>query len=402
MRFWTSVLGILLILPASIAAQGAPGAGSACDLHARAAGQAGPGCARAWFDANLRLNQIQLVGTAESYKLRPSAAMLGLIRMGSADDAKALDFTEPPIADQLNLGARSLEFDVAYDPKGGLYAHPAGAMMAMELVSDNYIRDMARPGFKVIHILDIDFNSSCMTLANCLDVVVRWSRTHPAHLPIVIALRTNDDKTPMPGATHPQKFDAAAFDALDAAIRSVFRWDELITPDAVQGDAPSLRDAVRTRGWPSLAASRGKVLFLLEDSKEKTALYRGARRSLERRVMFISTDENSPAAAFVTVEDPVKAAGAITDAVKAGFMVHTYADADTKEARANNPARRDKAFASGAQVISSDFLLADPAIGKYQVRLPKGHAGQCDLLLSPERCDGLDVETGRDSGPGEP
>ncbi len=402
MRFWTSVLGILLILPASIAAQGAPGAGSACDLHAREAGQAGPGCARAWFDANLRLNQIQLVGTAESYKLRPSAAMLGLIRMGSADDAKALDFTEPPIADQLNLGARSLEFDVAYDPKGGLYAHPAGAMMAMELVSDNYIRDMAQPGFKVIHILDIDFNSSCMTLANCLDVVARWSRTHPAHLPIVIALRTNDDKTPMPGATHPQKFDAAAFDALDAAIRRVFRWDELITPDAVQGDAPSLRDAVRTRGWPNLAASRGKVLFLLEDSKEKTALYRGARRSLERRVMFISTDENSPAAAFVTVEDPVKAAGAITDAVKAGFMVHTYADADTKEARANNPARRDKAFASGAQVISSDFLLADPAIGKYQVRLPKGHAGQCDLLFSPERCDGLDVETGHDSGPGEP
>ena len=113
--------------------------------------------------------------------------------------------------------------------------------------------------------------------------------------------------------------------------------------------------------------------------------------------MFISTDEKSPAAAFVTVEDPAKAPGTIARAVKAGFMVHTYADADTKEARANNPARREMAIASGAQIISTDFIRLDPAIGKYQVRLAKGHAGQCDVLLLPERCGGLDVETGRDS-----
>ena len=398
MRFW-----LPLLLALSVPALAGPLADAGgCDLHARSALQAGPGCARSWFDANLRINQIQLVGTAESYKLRPSAAELGLIRMGSAEDAKELDFAEPPIADQLNLGARSLEFDVAYDPKGGLYAHPAGAMMAMELIGDKYARDMAQPGFKVIHILDIDFNSNCMTLANCLDAVARWSRAHAGHLPIVIALRTNDDKTPMPGATHPQIFDARAFDALDAAILKVFRPDEIITPDAVQGNAPSLRDAVRTKGWPSLGESRGKILFLLDDSKEKAALYRGTRRSLERRTMFISTDRNSPAAGFVTVEDPTKAMGTIAGAVKAGFMVHTFADADTKEARAGSSARRDKAFASGAQVISTDFLIADPAIGKYFVRLPKGHAGQCDVLFSPARCVGLDVESGRDSVPGLP
>jgi hypothetical protein len=402
LRFWVSGLFMLFAVSAPAAVDGAPVGDSACDLHARAAARAGMGCARAWFDANIRLNDIQLVGTAESYKLRPSAAMLGLIRMGSAEDAKALDFAEPPITEQLDLGARSLEFDVAYDPKGGLYSHPAGAPMAMELVSDQYIHDMAQPGFKVIHILDIDFNSSCVTLVNCLEAVARWSRAHPDHLPIVVALRTNDDKTPMPGATHPQMFDAAAFDALDGAITKVFRLDEIITPDKVQDGSPSLREAVQTRGWPSLGASRGKVLFLLDDSKEKVGLYRGARASLEKRVMFISTDEKSPAAAFITVEDPSKAPGMITGAVKAGFMVHTYADADTKEARANDPARRDKAFASGAQIISTDFFLADPRIGKYQVRLAKGHAGQCDVLFLSERCGGLDVETGRDSGQGGP
>jgi len=373
----------LLALPA--AGHTAP----SCDLKAKSADQAGQGCARAWLDANLHLNEIQLVGTSESYKLRPSSSMLGLIRMGSAEDAHELDFAEPPIAAQLDMGARSLEFDVVNDPKGGLYSHPAGEMMAMELISDKFIHDMSQPGFKVIHILDIDFNSSCMTLVSCLQIVAGWSRAHPGHLPIVIGIRSNDDKTPMPGATHPEKFDAAAFDALDRAILSVFHPGEIITPDTVQGQYPNLRDAVLAHAWPTLAAARGKVIFLLDDSKEKIVLYRVNRKVLERRVMFVATDTNSPAAAFVTVEDSTKAQGAISDAVKAGFIVHTFADADTKEARAGNTQRRDKAFASGAQIISTDFFNADPAVGKYQVRVPGGHVAQCNVLFVPQRCAGL-------------
>ena len=394
MRLFLAVLTLSLALPAI--AQAAP----VCDLHAQSAAQVGPGCTRAWLDANIKLNQIQLVGTAESYKLHPSSAMLGLIRMGSAEDAKALDFAEPPITAQLNRGARSLEFDVANDPKGGLYAHPAGAMMAMELVSDQFIHEMSPPGFKVIHILDIDFDSSCRTLVNCLQQVAAWSHAHPDHLPIVIGIRTNDDKTPMPGATHPQPFDAAAFDALDATILSVFHRDRIVTPDMVQGRYPTLRDAVTAGAWPSLGAVRGKVIFLLDDAKAKVALYRGQRRSLERRVMFVATDTGSPAAAFVTIEDPSKATAAITQAVRSGFMVHTFADADTKEARANNTQRRDKAFASGAQVISTDFLTADPKVGPYQVRVPKGHVAQCNNQIAAGFCANLDPETGHDSASG--
>lgn len=390
------ICALLLTVPAAVHA--AP----LCDLRAKSAAQVGPGCTRAWLDANVRLNQIQLVGTAESYKLRPSASMLGLIRMGSAEDAKALDFGEPPIKAQLDMGARALEFDVAYDPRGGLYAHPAGALMAMELMSDPYIREMSQPGFKVIHILDIDFNSSCMTLMGCLRAVAEWSRAHPAHLPIVIGIRTNDDRTPMPGATHPEKFDAAAFDALNAVILSAFHRGEIITPDMVQRGYPNLRDAVLAGAWPTLGAARGKVIFLLDDSPAKVALYRGSRRALENRVMFVATNTGSPAAAFVTIEDPSKAPAAVSAAVRAGFIVHTFADADTKEARANNTSRRDKAFASGAQIISTDFLVPDPRLGPYQVRVPHGHVAQCNAQIAPDRCAGLDVESGRDSMPARP
>ena len=82
-------------------------------------------------------------------------------------------------------------------------------------------------------------------------------------------------------------------------------------------------------------------------------------------------------------------------AVKAGLIVHTYADADTKEARANNTGRRDSAFTSGAQIISTDFIVADPQISRYQVRLPKNRVAQCDVVSMLQRCAGRDLESGK-------
>jgi hypothetical protein len=162
----------------------------------------------------------------------------------------------------------------------------------------------------------------------------------------------------------------------------------------IQGSYPTLREAVLAGKWPTIGFSRGKILFLLDDSKEKVTLYRGTRRCLEGRVMFVSTDSKSPAAGFITVEDPVKAAAEITAYVKMGLIVRTFADANTMEARANNTLRRDKAFDSGAQIVSTDFIVADKQIGKYQVRVPHGRIGQCNVQLTPQRCLNLDVEAG--------
>jgi hypothetical protein len=143
-----AAIGCGLALPAQVQAAARP----VCNLAAPDAAHAGAGCAPAWFDANLRLNQLQLVGTAESYKLAPSAGVLSMVRMGSKKDAQALDFGEPPIAAQLDAGARALSFDVAYDPKGGLFKNPALASMAGELLDPDYVAAMSAPGFKVIHV----------------------------------------------------------------------------------------------------------------------------------------------------------------------------------------------------------------------------------------------------------
>ena len=363
-----------------------------CNLAAADAIQAGAGCRHAWQEANIRLNDLQLVGTAESYKQAPSPAMMSLIRMGSKKDAEALDFGQAPLSAQLDVGARALQFDIANDPKGGLFKKPAGASMAGELLDADYVAAMSRPGFKVIHVLDVDFRSSCISLKDCLTEVAAWSRAHKAHMPIVIALRTNDARTPMPGATRPLPFDAAAFAALDKEILSVFAPGEIITPDMVQGKYASLREAVTQQQWPTLRAARGKIILVMDDCADKVALYTGAGAKLGGRPLFVTADENSPLASFITIEDPVKDGARIEAAVKAGFIVRTRADDQTREARSGDVARREKAFASGAQIISTNFLQPDKRIGDYQVSMTNARHALCNRAEAGLRCTGWNAD----------
>ena len=343
-------------------------------------------CSGGWMNANLRLDQVQVVGTAESYKQRPDSALMGLIRMGGKQNAEALDYGQPALSKQLDSDVRALQFDVAYDPRGGAYRNPTGASMAMDLLPDDYMKAMANPGFKVIHVLDVDYRSSCLALTDCLREVAAWSQAHPRHLPIIISLKTNDAKTPMPGATKPVVCDETAMNELEDEIRAVFAPDQMITPDQVQGNHASLREAVQAHAWPLLGAARGKVIFVLDDSAAKIKAYQGSRNGPEGRAMFVATEETSPLTAFVSIPDPLKDKARIEQAVKSGFIVFTRADEGTREARGNSMARRDAAFASGAQIVQTNFAAADPAISGYHVSLADNPAARCGERLESEHC----------------
>jgi hypothetical protein len=371
----------------------APSAGAAgpCRLHAVDAAHAGPGCARAWMDRNLRLNDLMTVGTHNSYKQAITPKLFAMISKAAPKAAPSIDYHHPALTAQLDDGARGLELDVVYDPQGGRYAHPLGPTMAGEPVDPAYVAAMSLPGYKVLHIQDVDFRSNCPTFIQCLTEIRDWSRAHLDHTPILITMNAKDDASPVPGGPAALKFDAAAYDALDAEIRSVFTPDEVITPDLVQGRWPTLRAAVLHGAWPSLGASRGKVLFALDEDPAKVAVYRGARRSLEGRMVFINTDEASPAAAYLTLNEGADAPRIVAD-VRAGFLVRTRADADTVEARADDVRRRDAALLSGAQYVSTDYRHPEPRFGPYQVRLPGGAVTVCNPQRSPERCAGLPVE----------
>jgi hypothetical protein len=84
--------------------------------------------------------------------------------------------------------------------------------------------------------------------------------------------------------------------------------------------------------------------------RKKVAIYRGAR-FLEGRVMFINTDEQSPAAAYLTLNRPVEDGERIARDVRAGFLVRTRADEGTWQARGNDLAHRDIALHSARRLF---------------------------------------------------
>ncbi len=339
------------------------------------------------------MNDLTAVGTHNSYKLAVPPEEMAAMVAARGQAALGLDYAHRSLGEQLDAGARQLEIDVVADPKGGLYAKPLTALGGGVVLPPVYAAALARPGFKVLHMPDVDFRSSCPTFVACLNQVKAWSTAHPDHVPILILLNAKDGGAAMPRGVTPPPFDEKTFDALDAEIRSVFEDDRLITPDQVRGGRATLREGVLAGGWPKLSAARGKVFFALDEGPAKVALYRGARASLEGRAMFVNTDEASPAAAYLTLNDPIAQKDRIAAAVSAGFIVRTRADADTWAARRNDVAQRSAALTSGAQYVSTDYLWADPRFaGGYAVRLTGGDVAACNPVRAADRCDGLALE----------
>jgi hypothetical protein len=331
-----------------------------------------PGCTRAAVDA-LPMNRIQVIGTHNSYKAAIAPAEFALVKAAAPKTADTLDYSKPPLSVQLDAGARQLELDYVYDPEGGRYATPLGLKMAKDEASAPYdSAPMLKPGLKVMHVPDIDYRSVCPTFVACLTEIRAWSKAHPRHVPILIIMNLKDDNLKIPGAVPLLPFDAKAMDAIDAEIRSVFLERELITPDVVRGRRATVREGVLAGGWPKLKAARGRFLFAMDENQAKADLYRGNRRSLEGRAMFVNVDETSSMAGYITLNEPIELSDRIARALKAGFIVRTRADADTVEARSNDRRRQDAAFATGAQYVSTDYLTPDTRFSAYEAHLPGG------------------------------
>lgn len=347
---------------------------------------------RVLLDSRLRMNDIVTVGTHNSYKQALSAAELALIAGRNPKAADSIDYGHRTLTEQLDAGVRQLEIDVYHDPAGGRFAAPKGPALSGQKLPDDFAALMGQPGLKVFHIPDVDPHSQCQPFTACLAEIRRWSDAHPGHVPLMIMINAKQDASPIPGGTGALPFDEAAFDNFDREVRSVLPAEKLITPDDVQGQYPTLRDAVRAGNWPTLAQARGKIWFALDEGPAVVATYRGKRRSLEGRVMFINTDEKSPAAAYMTLNEPLQDAGHIRAAVSAGFMVRTRADANTVEARTDNTGPRDAALSGGAQYISTDYIWPDKRFGDYQVRLPNGAVALCNPVRAPGACGGMPLE----------
>ncbi len=367
-----------------------PGTRSCDRLAARLAKQN-----RRISDRCVALNQVQVLGTHNSYHVQARPAVFAAISAVSAALAQTLEYTHVPLDQQFETqGIRQIELDVFADPDGGLYS----ARGALLLLGDDEPSppELDAPGLKVLHVQDIDFESTCLTFVECLHTVKAWSDAHPRHLPLMILVEAKDDVLPDIGGLHfavPVPWDAAQFDALDAEIRSVFPPSQLITPDDIRGRHPTLEEAVLRDGWPTLRDARGKVLFTL-DNEGRRVTYRRGHASLEGLPIFTNATPGDPDAAFVKANDPIADAARIPDLVRSGYIVRTRADADTLQARSGDTTQREAALASGAQFVSTDYPVPNPAFGTgYQVTIPDGAPARCNPVNAPAACRSAALET---------
>lgn len=340
-------------------------------------------------DHELRLNQIQVVGSHNSYHIPPQGR---LARFISID---AWQYEHPPLDEQFEFqGVRQIELDVFADPLGGMYANPVGALRAGDPFD---VPEMSLPGFKTLHVQDLDFQSNCWTFVSCLETVKAWSDANPGHVPLAILVEVKDEEVPLqiPGFEFvvPLRVGPELLDDLDAEILSVFPREQIITPDDVRGEHDTLEMAIATDGWPTLGASRGRILFLLDNGGHVKASYIDGHPSLRGRILFTSSGPGEPEAGFLKLNDPIGSFDQIQDAVAAGFIVRTRADSDTVQARIGDTTMRDAALASGAQFVSTDYPEPDPAFDTgYFVQIPGGMPAGCNPISAPADCLATDIE----------
>ncbi len=368
----------------------------------------------------LKLNQIQVVGTHNSYSQpadpRVFAVMKPLIqptldgmmkmmppamaaRMADehpnplgADLQAGLEYVHPPIEMQLRAGLRSLEFDLNVDHEGGRFSDP----LAYRLLREKGAKDLAplysdalkEPGLKTLHAADIDFRSSCPTFRLCLQQMRSWSDANPGHSPVFVLLEPKFKSLAgfAPGATKLIPFDAKAFAEMDASIGEILGRDKVVAPDDLRGEHETLEKAALAGAWPTVGQSRGKFVFLMIVPGMNLAAFKpylDGHPNLEGRLAFVQGEPGMAHAAFVMVDNALTRGGEIKELVKAGRLVRSRSDIDTYEARQNDPARRDAALASGAQVVSTDYPWAPNIFGNAYAVSPYDGGFRCNPVSGP-------------------
>ena len=346
-----------------------------------------------------RLNQIQVIGSHNSYHIAPYKTVLELIAATGRRRAESLEYTHPPLAEQFSRqGIRQVELDVYADPKGGLFAAPSARKILVAMGKEagpdpNANGQLKKPGLKILHVPDVDFRSTAPTFVDALTQIRAWSQANRSHVPILILVELKDDAIPgLP--TRPVHFGRDEIETVDAEIVSVFAKTDILTPDRVRGQFATLPEAVRAQGWPLVNDVRGLVMFALDNEGAVRDRYLEGHAALKDRAMFVTVAPEHPAAAWFKVNDPVKDFDKIRRLVKDGFLVRTRADADTRQARTGDVTQRDKAMASGAQFISTDYREPDRRFSDYSVRFPGGQVARCNPVSGDPAWSQIDLERG--------
>lgn len=289
------------------------------------------------LDDRLRLDHLQWEGTHNSYHVATPGGL------------PEWNYTHAPLEVQFERqGVRQVELDVHWDP------------------------DLQ--AFTVFHIPYADPGTTCATFRECLQAILGWSDAHRGHAPIFVLVEPKDDVDDVPITGH--------LEDLDREVLGVFPASRIILPDDVRGQGTSIREAIASRGWPTLRQTRGRVVFVLLDEGAHREAYLDLHPGLQGAVFFARGGAGEPWGAVMEHGNPLRDQEAVRRDVAAGYLVRSG-----PETRAEVEA----ALALGVHLISTD--RPDPVFGApFAMGIPGGRPMGCNPVTAPEECTSAAVE----------
>ena len=348
-------------------------------------------CAKPEEIATLRLNQLQLVGSHNSYRRHTYQPIFDLIQWFGADRARGDQrrsrgtTTTCRCAEQLtDYGMRALELDLFNDPAGGRFYERQGLQLRQRADRRPTSRSCDEPGHEGAARPRLRLRDAPP------DVRVRAARDRrrgatriPRHLPLFIHIESKAvdrrRRAHQPGvhgrgavrrggrrrAGHRDPVRVRAARASSRPTRCAARtrrWTRRSPPRAgrwsrrvAAGRCSSWKGRRSSPTWRARPASAGRLIVRAVD----------ARRARTRRSCSATTRSAD------SQRSPIWS--------RRGYIVRTMADSSTVEARSGDRTRMNAAFTSGAHIVSTDYYRPDPrgnmpgsGWSNYAVALPGG------------------------------
>ena len=292
------------------------------------------------LDDKLRLHHIQVKGTHNSYHLEPELP----IHPGHR-------YSHLPLDQQLaTQGVRAFELDLHFD---------------------NTEQRLA-----VLHLGVFDEETTCPTFETCLQTIKGWSDQKRDHLPILVWLEI---KTGADGE------ESAALTLVEETIAGILPDSQLLTPSLVQGNYPSMREALREEGWPLLGDLRGRVCFIFLNGGALTEAYLIRHPNAQGGIVFPSAGSGEfeePWAAFAKINDPSssKIAHALTNRI---LVASNICMADNSDEECYQ--KRDAGLSNGVTMLKDDFP-GPVETRDYWLQFPDNDSPRCNPLTAPPEC----------------
>ena len=182
------------------------------------------GMGNATHPRNVPLNASLLVGLHNAY--HQSSPLGGIIGSWA--------YSHPSLFDQLALGYREVELDVHWQRNAN--------------------------SWRVFHVTMLDQVTSCACLTDCISQIRRFMDTANDHSPILVHIEPRGYKYQDLFCERSDGKDR--FQALQQLLFDVF-GDKAYYPDELISGFPNMYAALQGRGWPSVDALKGRIIFNL-------------------------------------------------------------------------------------------------------------------------------------------